>query len=530
MRDQVLAIIWAQFRISRNHFPRTTAGTVLSWCVTGIWYLLFAALAVIAAVAIKEAPDEYLVLGLSSGLLGIFAYMQLMPLVTASAGWSLQVDKLQAFPIAPDTLFLIEVILRITSSPEMLILLAGGFVGLVLRTGVFPLAPLFLLLFLSFSLLLQLAIRDFILHSFSKSRYREILTVLFLCMAFLPQLIVRSTKFAKVKPYLLLIANGSATPWHQMARLSLGQLSFDGIAAIVCWNLMAGIVARRQFLKSLRQEDSFRPPTLFNKTAPGRFDLIGSLTHRLSDPFGALVQKELRTLLRMPRFRIVFGMACLFSILIFLPLTTNSSSTSFVGQNTLPMTSLYGLLLMSDAILLNIFGFDRGASQLYFMTPASLSVVIRAKNLAAVFFVALQAAAVPVLSMLFHLRVNAMGVLAAFLSSAVVTIFLLAAGNLMSVYLPRPVDPRSSFRRQGSKSQLWLLLCTFGMFLLVGMAFVARWATDRDWVMLAILGVEFAIGLLVYRISLDETVSHAMKSKERIVGELSKGAAPLGSS
>jgi hypothetical protein len=42
--------------------------------------------------------------------------------------------------------------------------------------------------------------------------------------------------------------------------------------------------------------------------------------------------------------------------------------------------------------------------------------------------------------------------------------------------------------------------------------------------------VEFAIGLLVYRISLDETVSHAMKSKERIVGELSKGAAPLGSS
>jgi ABC-2 type transport system permease protein len=530
MREQILAILWAQVRITRNHFPRSSFGTVLSWSVTGIWHLMFAVFAVLIARALQAAPAEYLVLGLSAGLLAVFAYMLLVPLVTASAGWSLQLDQLQAFPIANRTLFSIEVVLRLTSSPEMLILLCGGFAGLLLRQDVFPLAPLFLLLFLSFTLFLQLALRDFILHSFSRSRFREIAAILLASTVVLPRLLVSEDTLPQVKSYLLLIANGTATPWHQMALQSSGRFSFRGIAAILCWNVLAAVVARRQFRKSLNREDSFRTPAIISVASTRALDPISRLTRPLPDPFGALFEKELRSLIRMPRFRVIFGMACVFSIFVFMPLALNMGRNSFMSQNMLPVTSLYGLLLLSDVLLINIFGFDRGAAQVYFATPPAISIAIRAKNLAAVVFIALQSLAVPLLALLFRVPFSSLSLEAGLLSSAVVAVFLLAAGNLISVYLPRPINPRNPFRQQaGGKVQLWLLVCTLGMFLLVGAAFFARWATDRDWVLLAILGFELAVGLMVYWISLESTVQQAVHSRERIVSALSQNASPMGS-
>lgn len=529
MRGQLLAIIWAQFRITRNHFPRTSFGTLLSWCVSGLWYLMFVVIAMLTARALQHVPAEYLDLALSSGLFAIFVYMQVVPLVTMSTGWSLEIDKLEAFPLRTNTLFLVEVVLRFTSAPEMLLLLCGAFAGLLLRTDIFPLAPFFLLLYIPFSLLLQLAIRDFILHSFRRNRFREVLTVLLLAVALLPQLLIRERTIHLLKPYAMRIANGAAAPWHQIAVLSLGKGSFYAFAAVLGWNLVAGFLARRQFMKSLRRENAFRSAPLFSKTRRTS-DIISLLTGHLSDPFAALVEKELRTLVRMPRIRVVFGMACVFSTLVFLPLALDASEKSFIAQNSLPVTSLYGLLLLSDALLLNIFGFDHTAAQLYFATPPAISLVIRAKNLAAILLVALQSLAVPLLAMLFHMPVSGVSLLAGLLSSAAVTVFLLSAGNMLSVYMPRPIDPQSAFRKQGgTRVQLWLLLCTVGMFLLIGFAFFARWATDQEWVLPAILSFELLVGLLIYRISLESTLEHMRLTQERILADLSRSVSPLSS-
>ena len=99
-------------------------------------------------------------------------------------------------------------------------------------------------------------------------------------------------------------------------------------------------------------------------------------------------------------------MACVFSIFVFLPLALQAGRHSFMRENQVPISTLYGILLLSDALLLNIFGFDRAATQAYFCTPVSLSVVIRVKNLAAIFLVALQSLAVPLLSVLFRLNLS----------------------------------------------------------------------------------------------------------------------------
>ena len=58
MTPQILAIIWAQFRITRNHMPRTGFGGVLMWVFTALWYALFIGLAVLAVVTIPILSME----------------------------------------------------------------------------------------------------------------------------------------------------------------------------------------------------------------------------------------------------------------------------------------------------------------------------------------------------------------------------------------------------------------------------------------------------------------------------------------
>ena len=246
MREQILAIMWAQFRITRNHFPRTSFGTVLSWCVAVLWHMLFLSWACSYARSSTRSGREPVVqfVRRASGHLFLHA---IGPVVTASGGWSLQLDKLQAFPIPANTLFVIETVLRLTSAPEMLILLCGIFLGLCLRPGLSPLSPFLLLLFVPLAMFTQLAIRDFILHSFAQNRFREIIAVFFMTIALLPQLMVRRQHVILLKPYLLLVANGRFTPWHQIAALSIGQFSFDILAAVIGWNCIAAVCAHRQF-------------------------------------------------------------------------------------------------------------------------------------------------------------------------------------------------------------------------------------------------------------------------------------------
>lgn len=529
MRQQILAIAWAQLRISRNHFPRTTFGSFLSYTLSALWYLAFITIALLIMRGFEHLPAQHSVLAVSSALLAIFAYMQIVPIATVSGGWSLQMDKIQAFPIPSDTLFLIELILRVTSAPEMFILLAGCAAGLLLRHDVPWFAPILLLLFVPFMLSVHLGVRDFILHSFPRNRFREVLVIFLMAISLLPQVLVRHQNITRAKPYFLLVANGAVTPWHATSMLAAGHFSLLAIAVILGWNFAAAFWARYQFAKSLCAEDSFRPAEIQARTKR-RFNLFASLANRLPDPLGALVEKEFRSLVRMPRFRVLFGMACIFSIFVFLPLVWQLGQQSFMGKNGASVSALYGLLLLADALLLNFFGFDRGAAQLYFATPVPLAAVIRAKNISAAVFVALQSIAVPLLSVLFGIQTSPVTLISGLLTSAMVGVFLLAAGNMLSVYMPRPVDPKASFSNRGpGKVQLYVFFCTLGMFVLVGSALLARWATDRDWVLLAVLGLELVIGFIVYWISLESAIEHALASQERIVDALSKPAAMMGS-
>lgn len=530
MTAQILAILWAQYRISRNHFRRTTVMTVLMWLFTAIWYGMFVALAGLAVYFIPQLPIATLISALPIALLALFLYNQTIPLFTLTTGWSLQINKLQVYPIPNGALFSLEVLLRVTSTPEFFIVMLGGVIGLLRRPDVPILGAIGLLLFIPFNLFLQLSAREFILHAFQRNRFRELITIIFISIGVLPQFLMRTGLGIKLKPYFLLFANGHGTPWQAASALSLGQSPLLNVAILAAWTMAALLLARWQFASGLVQDDAFRgggatpAPVTEKETSPSFLDSIGNL---FQDPVAAIVQKELRSLVRMPRFRVTLGMACIFSIVLFLPMIMRDGGNFFGGKTVYPFANLYALLLLSDILLLNIFGTDRAAAQLYFLSPTSLASVIKAKNVVAWLFLLAINLLVAIVTF-FVAHASPINILAGVLSSCVATIHLMWAGNLLSVVSPRPSDPSSTMQRKGNaKNQWWILLCTIGMAALVGIAYLARWAFASDWALIAILALEFIIGYVVYRVSLDSAVERGLAGRELIIDKLSKTTSPI---
>lgn len=536
MWRQIAVIAWAQFRTMRNHLPRTTAGSILVGLLSLLWYGIFASLGIALAWALPEVSLPDLRDWLPVGLLGVFAFWQLVPLFTLSSGWSLQLNKLQIYPVPASSLFGIEVFLRITSAPEMILVLTGAVIGLLLHPAIPFWAPFVLWLFIPLNLFLSLGIRELVLHSLGRKGFRELFAALLIGIGVLPQLLFAGKH--DVSPRYLHFARSEFTPWHGFAAGASGHFSPWDILGIVAWTAAAYLLARRQFQVSLLQEDALVTTQALagaNARRPlanlrGRLlELPGRL---FRDPLGALLEKEFRSLLRMPRFRVIFGMACVFSVVIFIPIVLNGltgGKNSFIGDNFLAVVTLYGVLLMSDSLLLNVFGFDRRAAQVYFVAPISLATVVKAKNLTAITFIALQSAVVLLLASLLRLSLTPFKVLDAVSADAVVGLFFLCIGNLTSIVMARPIDPVQTFKKQaGGKMQLWFLICSVGMFVLVGFAFLARWAIGDEWALPGVLAVEFAIGLIVYRVATESAVERALRDREQMIEALSKGPSPVG--
>lgn len=535
MWPQIGAIAWAQFRTMRNHLPRTNAGAVLVWVVALVWYGMYAALGVFLALELPNVSLVEIRRWVPAGLLGVFLFWQLVPLFTLSSGWSLQLNKIRIYPISDGVLFGIEVFLRITTAPEMILVLLGTFFGLVRHSGIPAGAALLLLLYIPLNLFLCLAIRELFLHSFGRNRLRELVTILLISIGVLPQFLVRTPLGARSKPYLIAVANNKLSPWHDVAALSTGSFSTIAVLLLFFWIALFYSFSRWQFAKSLKQDESFLTAP---RAGPGaaerrRTSALGrfiELPSRLfSDPLAALLQKECQALLRMPRFRVIFGMACIFSVVIFVPMTLRDTQSAFVRVNFLPVVNLYGLLLLGDVLLWNFFGFDRAAVQTYFVTPVPFQTVLKAKNITAIIFIVLQTLAVWLIAALFRIPITGINISDAAAASIVVGLFFLAIGNLTSITVARPIDPAQTLRKQaGGKMQLWVLICGVGMFLLVGFAFLARYAFDSNWAFLGIALLEVGTGIIVYRIALQSAVERGTRDRERLINALSKGPAPIG--
>lgn len=533
MWNQAAAIVWAQWRSTRNHLPHANlGGLIFTGLLTAFWYGSFGVLAVLAAVLLSETGqrDSFHKI-LPSAFLLCFLYWQLIPVLLTSMGASLDLRKLLVYPIPKRALFAIEVILRISTGVEMLLILAGAAVGLW-RNPEIPLwAPFSLALFVLFNLFCATGVRDLLSRLLAHKRLRELVVFLVVICAALPQLILLRGSHSRIRQFLG-SEPSALLPWTATARLALGEFSWMNLGVLAGWTLAAYVFGRTQFERSLRfdaADASSRGWSAARRVS--RLEWLYQLPNAvLRDPLAALIEKELRFLSRAPRFRLVFLMGFSFGLIIWAPIAFSrfSPERSFLSDNYLTMVSVYALLLLSDVLFWNCFGFDRSAAQVYYLVPVKMSTVLAAKNLAAVFLVAMEITAVALVCALLRLPLSGRQILESVAVTCVVALFLLAVGNLSSFYNPRAMNPAKTMRTAAQGRTQALLVLVFPITLApVALAYLARYAFDTELAFFATLVLAAGLGALLYYYSLQTALKAAAERREQIIGALSHGEGPI---
>jgi len=526
--NQVRAIAWAQWRSSWNRLPgvnkASTAATVL---IGVLWYGGILVLAGGAGLLMAtEGHSTFLPFVLSPVLFLMVVYWQVVPVIMASTGSALELKKLLVYPIPQDALFGLEVLLRVTTGVEILMVLGGAMVGSLFNRQLPLWSSVGFLMFIVFNLLLAAGIRDLMIRLFAKRRIREVAMFLVVTVAALPQILLVTGAGRRIQIAL----SGLPTaflPWDSATAIVTGHALWWTPVVLFGWIVAVGIFGRIQFTRSIgvETESTITDAKPGVAPRPERFSFFYTWPARLfSDPLAALIEKELRVLTRSSRFRVVFVMGFTFGLLIWVPMSIGSTrhSDSFIAQNFLTIVSAYAVMLLTDLLFFNSFGPDRGAAQIYFLVPVPLERVFVAKNAAAMFFVMAELAIITMVCLVFRLPLTLAHVLETYTVCLVMCVFLLAIGNMASVWNPRPLNMAHPFKNQGSRLQ-WMALLAFPIACVpVALAYLARFASDNEVYFFCVLGVFAAAGLYFYGLALETAAQRSTAQREHIIQVLSR--------
>ncbi len=526
------AILWAQWRTLRNFYPRS--GVAWTTLIGIVWYgtWLVAALAVANLIG---SPGNVSLIGssLAGGLLLVFLYWQVVPLLMAATGASHDMRKLQVYPIPPRQLFLIEVLLRVTASVEMFMVLLGAAAGIAMnpllpRWGALAIGP-----YILFNLLLAVGMRDAAARLLAHKRIREIAFLALILCAALPQLFAAHGG-RMVGPLRAIIEGGTASawPWSAAANLAQGREAVHSLAYLLSWCVIAAAFGLWQFTASFSFDPQVAGARQYKPMGgPGPLERLYRLPSvLLRDPLGALVEKEVRFLTRSPRFRLVFLMGFTFGLVMWLPIAIGrgGASQSFLGGNYLTVVSVYSLLLLSEVCFWNSFGFDRSAAQFYFLAPVPFSQVMIGKNLSALLFIALEIGLVTAVCAVLGMPIDPVKLAESFSVAGVISIFLLGGGNLLSVHQARGVNPDSPFRSTAAGRVQAVLFVVYPVaFVPAALAYLARWAFASEAAFFGVLIFDAIAGVIAYRIALDSAVRAAERTKETFVAALAAADGPI---
>src|SRR5262249_19264427 len=314
-----------------------------------------------------------------------------------------------------------------------------------------------------------------------------------------------------------------ACPWVAVARLCLSGPILVPWVALLAWTAAAYLFARWQFQSNLRYDFQAAEATDLS-AQQGEDSWISKLLRLPSalipDPVGALMEKELLALSRTPRFRLVFIMGFTFGLVVWIPLIFGKGHDirSGVVGNFLTLLCLYALALLGQVTYWNSFGFDRSAVQAYFAWPAPLSRALVGKNLAAAVVVLLEITAVTMACLLLRITPGPERILEAFLMTPIIAIYLFSAGNICSVYMPRPLaTERSAQGRSAGRSQAFMLVMYPLALAPALLAYGARYAFRSQLAFYLMLVFDAALGAVVYWVALDSAAKAAEQRREQMI-------------
>ena len=530
--NQARAILWAQWQTACNVYAR--GGVAWTAVVGAAWYG-FWLIASIATLRLASDPSNLGLLrsSMTGALLLVFLYWQVVPLLMAASGASLELKKLQAYPIPSSQLFSIEVMLRVTTAAEMALVMLGLAVGILLNPSLPSWAALMVIPYVLFNLLIAVGLRDLVARILAHRRIREAAFILLLLLAGLPQLLILRGTVGGRGYHAMFGEAWAGWPWTATANLILGRASLGSLATLVMWVGAAAAFGYWQFRLSLsfdaQAASAGRSRSTPREGIVEKLFRLPSLLWR--DPTAALVEKEIRFLVRSPRFRLVFLMGFTFG-LIWLPLSLSRGGLwkSVLGSNYLTVVSIYSLLLLSEVCFWNSFGFDRSAAQLYFLAPVPFRRVLIGKNLSAAFFILLEISLVTIVCVMFGLPVTGVSLAESYAIAGMLTLVLLGAGNLLSIHQARGANPATSFRSGAPGRVQAMLFVIYPLAAIpVGLAYLARWAFRSEAVFFGVLAFDVALAIVVYQIALQSAVEAADRLKESMIAALAAGDGPIAS-
>jgi ABC-2 type transport system permease protein len=503
----------------------------------GLWCVVAAAVYATASNAGARQLDRYLPVG----LLAVFAYWQFVPVFSASLGAGLDMRKMLVYPVPHGKLFSVELLLRLTSGAEMVLVLAAGTLGILRNEASGArLAALFLppaiAVFVLFNLLLASGLRSLMERLLTKRKVREAFGVMLLMLYVVPRLLVYSgVPHTAFDPVLGALAM-SVFPWTAAARVGwepvAGKARLVSFAALCAWTLAAWWFGRAQFERNLRYDALAALATPLAEGASRlqtwkeRFYRIPSLIWR--DPLGAIVEKELRSLARTPRFRMVFIMGFTFGLAVWFPMIASRQRSGAAPQYFLIVVCIYALTLLGQVSFWNCFGFDRAAAAIYFLAPQPIRQTLIGKNIASMFFVYLEVFVLAGIALALHLTGGWPKVVEMLVVVAVCSLYLLGVGNLSSVQYPRAMSPERVGHGGSSNRFHGIIFLVYPLALLpVALAYVARYAFRSQLAFVLVLAIAAIIGGAVYWIATESAVGAAKLRREQILRELAKGEGPV---
>ncbi len=535
----IAAILRAQILSMRLAAHR---GATLSLIMAVIWYGGWCFLASMAFALTAHADARMLRSWIPAGLLVICFYWQIVPILSASMGSALDMRKLLVYPAPHGRLFTVEVLLRLTTGIEMLLILAGGIIGLLVNpvTGGWHALPRFAALgviFVLFNLFLASGVRSLLERMLSYRRFREILVFLLLIGLTAPRMLVAADIQVGQFRGLDAFIHFEPLPWAVIGHAWLGGSVLSAFAVLCIWTLGAAWFGRAQFERNLRYDAvaaqaaprSPEPPRA--RSWSERFYRFPSLF--LRDPLAGIVEKELRSLTRTPRFRMVFVMGFSFGVMVWLPLVLGRGAERHgtLEQHFLIVVSVYALTLLGQVTYWNCFGFDRSAVQFYFAAPQPIFKTLLGKNLASLIFIYIEVLILIMITALLRVGVRLNQVFEVLLVVGICALYMMAFGNMSSVQYPRALTPERVSQGGASSRFQALVFVLYPIALMpVFLAYLARYAFESETIFAAVLGLAAVIGGVLYWVGTESAIRTIATRRERILADLSRGDGPVTSS
>jgi len=535
----IVAILRAQLLSMRLGGHR---GAVFSLITGVLWYGFWGFVAFSVQVLAARAESSSLGLWVSAALLLICLYWQVVPILSASMGAALDLRKLLIYPAPHGRLFVVETLLRLATAMEMVLVLFGGGIGLLRNPAVGGFHAAFrifapALVYVAFNLLLASGMRSLLERLLSRRRLREILVFLLLIGVTAPRLVfvtgAASARFHGVISFIQF----RGLPWAEAGRAATGGSVSLALLILAGWTLAAAWFGRVQFERNLRY-DAVAAQASPDSTAAPRPRSWSERFYRfpsrlLRDPLASIVEKELRSLSRTPRFRMVFVMGFSFGVMVWLPMVLGKDVDPHgaIEHNFLVVVCVYALTLLGQVTYWNCFGFDRSAIQFYFAAPPPISQTLLGKNIASLIFIYLEVIILMVVTEALRVGLRPEELGETLIVVGICSLYMMAFGNISSVQYPRAMTPeRVSQGGSASRFQALVFIMYPVGLLPVFLAYLARYAFNSEAAFVAILMLAAAIGGVLYWLALDSAVKTAATHRERILLELSRGEGPVASS